>query len=139
MYTSLISKQMLARPEVHFKHQYNFAGSITMVFASGVGLCPGQPQLRGKRRFERPRRGMDDLGSCALSRKAERWPVCRMGRWPPTWKSEMRNLGEVRGRRFRVALLPTEIPGSREPGLRLDPQLGPKRRNFRVADDPAGF
>ncbi len=30
----------------------------------------------------------------------------------------------MRGRRFRVALLPTEIPGSREPGLRLNPQLG---------------
>jgi hypothetical protein len=27
------------------------------VFASGVGLCLGQPQLRGERRFERPRRG----------------------------------------------------------------------------------
>ena len=49
---------------------------------------------------------------------------CRMGRWPPTWKSEIRKLCEVRGRRFRVALLPTEIPGSREPGLRLNPQLG---------------
>jgi hypothetical protein len=49
---------------------------------------------------------------------------CRMGRWPPTWKSEMRKLCEVRGRRFRVAPLPTEIPRSREPGLRLNPQLG---------------
>ena len=49
---------------------------------------------------------------------------CRMGRWPPTWKSEIRKLCEVRGRRFRVALLPTEIPGSQEPGLRLNPQLG---------------
>jgi hypothetical protein len=29
---------------------------------------------------------------------------CRMGRWPPTWKSEIRKLCEVRGRRFRVAL-----------------------------------
>jgi len=27
------------------------------------------------------------------------------------------------GRQFRVALLPTEIPASREPGLRLNPQL----------------
>jgi hypothetical protein len=49
---------------------------------------------------------------------------CRMGRWPPTWKHEIRKLCEVRGRRFRVALLPIEIPGSREPGLRLNPQLG---------------
>jgi len=49
---------------------------------------------------------------------------CQMGRWPPTWKSEIRKLCEVRGRRFRLALLPTEIPGSREPGLRLNPQLG---------------
>jgi hypothetical protein len=31
-----------------------------MVFASGIGLFPGQPQLRGKRRFERPRRGIKD-------------------------------------------------------------------------------
>jgi len=29
---------------------------------------------------------------------------CRMGRWPPTWKSEIRKLCEVRGRQFRVAL-----------------------------------
>src|ERR1700722_1086427 len=34
MYTSLLSKQMLARPEVH-SQQDNFAGSMTMVFASG--------------------------------------------------------------------------------------------------------
>ena len=46
---------MLARPEVQ-SYQYSFAGSITLVFASGVGLCLGQPQLRGERRFERPRR-----------------------------------------------------------------------------------
>ena len=36
---------------------------------------------------------------------------------------EIRKLYEVGGRRFRVALLPTEIPASREPGLRLNPQL----------------
>jgi hypothetical protein len=63
-----ISKQMLARPEVHSWHQYTFAGSITMVFASGIGLFPGQPQLRGKRRFERPRRGTDDQGRAARMR-----------------------------------------------------------------------
>lgn len=50
---------MLARPEVHSWHQYSFARSITLVFATGVGLCLGQPQLRGERRIERPRRGMD--------------------------------------------------------------------------------
>jgi len=38
-------------------------------------------------------------------------------------ESEIRKLYEVGGRRFRVALLPTEIPASREPGLRLNPQL----------------
>jgi len=38
-------------------YQYSFAGSITLVFASGVGLCLGQPQLRGERCLERPRRG----------------------------------------------------------------------------------
>ena len=38
-------------------------------------------------------------------------------------ESEIRKLCEVRGRRFRVAPLPTEIPGPREPGLRLNPQL----------------
>jgi hypothetical protein len=47
-------------PEFHSWHQYNFAGSITMVFASGDGLCPEQAQLRDKRRFARPRRGTDD-------------------------------------------------------------------------------
>jgi hypothetical protein len=35
---ALLSKQLLARP------QYNFAGSITMVFASGVG--PGAVRRR---------------------------------------------------------------------------------------------
>ena len=35
-------------------------------------------------------------------------------------ESEIRKLFEVGGRRFRVALLPTEFPASREPGLRLD-------------------
>jgi hypothetical protein len=38
-------------------------------------------------------------------------------------ESEIRKLYEVGGRRFRVALLSTEIPASREPGLPLDPQL----------------
>ena len=38
-------------------------------------------------------------------------------------ESEIRKLYEVGGRRFRVALLPAEIPASREPGLRLNPQL----------------
>jgi hypothetical protein len=32
-------------------------------------------------------------------------------------ESEIRKLYEVGGRRFRVALLPTQIPASREPGL----------------------
>ena len=31
---------MLAGPEVHCQHQCSFAGSITLVFASGIGLCP---------------------------------------------------------------------------------------------------
>jgi hypothetical protein len=35
----------------------------------------------------------------------------------------MRKLYEVGGRQFRVALRPAEIPASREPGLRLNPQL----------------
>jgi hypothetical protein len=38
-------------------------------------------------------------------------------------ESKIRKLYEVGGRRFRVALLPTEIPASQEPGLRLVPQL----------------
>jgi len=38
-------------------------------------------------------------------------------------ESEIRKLYEVGGRRFRVALLPTEIPASREPGQWLNPQL----------------
>jgi hypothetical protein len=38
------------------------------VFASGVGLCLGRPQLRGERRFERPRRGTDDQGRAARTR-----------------------------------------------------------------------
>jgi hypothetical protein len=41
---------------------------MTMVFASGIGLFPGQPQLRGKQRFERPRRGTDDQGRAARTR-----------------------------------------------------------------------
>ena len=38
-------------------------------------------------------------------------------------ESEIRKLYEAGGRRFRVALLPTEILASRELGLRLNPQL----------------
>jgi hypothetical protein len=50
------------------KEAYSFAGSIRLVFASGVGLCLGQPQLRGERRFERPRRGTEDQGRAARAR-----------------------------------------------------------------------
>jgi hypothetical protein len=41
-YELTFPKQTLARPEVPSWRQYNFAGSMTMVFASGVGpraLC----------------------------------------------------------------------------------------------------
>ncbi len=58
---------MLARPEVQ-SYQYSFAGSITLVFASGVGLCLKQPHSRGERRFERPRRGTEDQGRAARAR-----------------------------------------------------------------------
>jgi hypothetical protein len=37
-------KQMLGRPEVPSWQQYNFAGSMTMAFASGVG--PGAVRRR---------------------------------------------------------------------------------------------
>ena len=47
---------------------------------------------------------------------------CRMGRWLPIWRARSASC-KVDGRRFRVALLPTEIPASREPGRRLNPQL----------------
>lgn len=40
---------MLARPEIH-SYQYSFAGSITLVFASGVGLCVGASSGRGEGR-----------------------------------------------------------------------------------------
>ena len=59
---------MPARPEVQ-SWQYSFAGSITLVFASGVGLCFGQRQLRGERRFEGPRRGTEIKGAL-LAREA---------------------------------------------------------------------
>ncbi|HSU18212.1 MAG TPA: hypothetical protein VLI45_00585, partial [Acidobacteriaceae bacterium] len=39
-------------------------------------------------------------------------------------ESEIRKLCEVGGRRSRVALLPTQTPASREPGLPLNPPLG---------------
>ena len=51
-------------------------------------------------------------------------PGCRMGRWPPTWKSEIRKLSEVRGRRFRLALPADRDSWVAGPGLRLNPQLG---------------
>jgi hypothetical protein len=41
-----------ARPPRISIYQYSFASWITLVFASGVGLCLGQPQLRGERRLE---------------------------------------------------------------------------------------
>jgi hypothetical protein len=120
---------------------------------SGVGLCLRQPQLRGERRFERPRRGTDDQGRASRTRtveqvddfagrvkakrvelapvqavlsrgKAEQWLVSG---WEvvANLESDIRKLCEVGGRRFRVvALLPTEIRASWEPGLHLNPQLG---------------
>src|ERR1039457_2302914 len=72
---------------------------------------------------------------------------CRMGRWSPIWRARSASCTKWAGRwcvlvvscqcvvwlavvgkrgggrRFRVALLPTEIPASREPGLWLNPQL----------------
>ena len=49
-------------------------------------------------------------------------------------ESEIRKLYEVGGRRFRVALLPTEIP--REPGLWLNPQtVADSSRNASGADE----
>lgn len=122
------------------------------MFASGVGLCLGQPQLRGERRFEWPRRGTEDQGCAAreetvvqvddfagrvkakhvelaprttLSSLAERLNAGRLpdGEVVANLESEIRKLYEAGGRRFPVALLPTEIPASREPGLRLNPQL----------------
>ena len=56
---------MLARPEVQ-SYQYSFAGSITLVFASGVGLCFGQPQLRGEERLSRYNRRMTNLAALIL-------------------------------------------------------------------------
>jgi hypothetical protein len=44
LYEPTFPKQMLARPEVPSWQQYNFAGSMTMVFASGVG--PGAVRRR---------------------------------------------------------------------------------------------
>ena len=82
---------MLARPEIQ-SNQYSFAGSITLVFASGVGLCLGQPQLRGERRFERPRRRTEDQGRAARARNGgtgDRRPdadlvaYAETGRWRP--------------------------------------------------------
>jgi hypothetical protein len=62
---------------------------------------------------------------------------CRMGDGRQLWKSEIRKLCEVRGRRFRVALLPTEIPGSREPGLLLNLQLGRIPAKMRQGRSPS--
>jgi hypothetical protein len=140
---------MLARPEIH-SYQYSFAGSITLVFASGVGLCLGEPQLRGERRFERPRRGTEDQGRAARARNGGTGGRLRRpgqgeargvrprttlsslaeslndGRQPDgevaaNLESEIRKMYEVGGRRFRVALLATEVPASRGTGLRLNP------------------
>ena len=63
--------------------------------------------------------------STTLSSLAERLNDGRLpdGEVVANLESEIRKLYEVGGRRFRVALLPTEIPASQEPGLRLNPQL----------------
>jgi hypothetical protein len=144
------------RPEVHSWRQYSFAGSITLVFASGVGLCPsaledslncavsvlraaaardGRSRTRRSHtgsgrggRLRRPGQGEARGTSprATLSSLAERLNDGRLpdGEVVANLESEIRKLCEVGGRRFRVALLPTEIPASREPGLRLNPQLG---------------
>jgi hypothetical protein len=108
--------------------------------------------LRGKRRFERPRRGTDDQGraartrnggtvgrlagwikakrvelapraSCPLSRKAERWPVAGWGDGRQPGRARFASCAKCAGDSSEWRFLPTEIPGSREPGLRLNPQL----------------
>ena len=63
-----MSTQMLARSEVHSYQQYSFAASIKLVFATAIGLCLGQPQLRGEQRFEQPRRGTDDQERAARTK-----------------------------------------------------------------------
>ena len=128
-------------PEVQ-SWQYSFAGSITLVFASDVGLCFGQPQLRGDRRLEGPRRGTEDQGRAPRARSGVTGGRLRRmgqgeargvrprttlsslaeslndGRQPDgevaaNLESEIRKMYEVDGRRFRVALLATEVPASR--------------------------
>jgi hypothetical protein len=70
------------------------------------------------KRVEVARRRHDVL-SCG---KAEPWPAAA---WEVVANLEARCASCTRrgGRRFRVALLPAGIPASREPGLRLNPQL----------------
>src|SRR5580704_3323146 len=114
---------------------------------------PRTAQLRRERRFERPRRGAEDQGRAARARnggtggrlrrpgqgeargvrpphhavpspgKAERWPLADLALQTGDHLPIRQPVYEVGGRRFRGALLPTEIPASREPGLRLNPQL----------------
>jgi hypothetical protein len=67
-----------------------------------------------------------ELAPCKLSSLAERLNDRGLpdGEVVANLESEIRKLWEVGGRRFRVALLPTQTPASREPGLPLNPQLG---------------
>ncbi len=142
---------MLARPEVQ-SHEYSFAGSITLVFASGVALssdslnCAGSGASSGRGEGRKIKDALlaretvaqvDDFAGRVKAKRVEFVPRTTLaslagrlndGRLRDreavaNLESEMRKLYEVGGRRFRVALLPTEIPASREPGLRLNPQL----------------
>ncbi len=92
---------MLARPEVQ-SYQYSFAGRVK---AKRVEFAP-------------PR--------TTLSSLAERLNDGRLpdGEVVANLESEIPKLYEVGGRRFRVVLLPTEIPALREPGLLLNPHCG---------------
>jgi hypothetical protein len=89
---------MLARPEVQ-SYEYSFAGSITLALASGVGHCLGQPQLRGERRFERPRRGTEDQGRCSREKRWHRWTTSPAGSRRSAWSSPPRTtLSSLAGR-----------------------------------------
>jgi hypothetical protein len=61
---------MLARPEVHSWHQYNFAGSITMVFASGIGLRLDSLNCAVEQ--------LDDFAGWVKAKRVELAPPCKL-------------------------------------------------------------
>jgi cholinesterase len=112
------------------------SGSFTCA-VNGASSGRGEDGGQGRAARARNRGTGDEFAGRLKAKRVELAPRARLpavaetlddGRLPDgeavaNLESGIREVYEVGGRRFRVALLPIQNPGSRGPGLRFDPQL----------------